>query len=113
MTAATSQYTMVGTYQTFNIIKQQLGTGNLMNWGCHKFGASPANDIHRGQLTCKVSGWNYKQPVYLKITLTQMDLYDVELIRINTRTYKTLHSVSGVYANQLGQIIQNWLNGGQ
>ena len=52
-------------------------------------------------------GRNSKGVNYIKITLTPMDLYDVEFGAIRGMNYKVKSKVSGIYADMLHQAIED------
>ena len=52
-------------------------------------------------------GRNSKGVNYIKITLTPMDLYDIEFGAIRGTTYKVKYEAKGVYADMMHKIIED------
>lgn len=80
-----------------SVILQQLGGHKFMAMvGAHNLAFS---DAGCGTLMLKFKG--SKVANYLKITLTSMDLYDVEFGKIWGMNYKVVKKVEGVYNDML------------
>jgi len=82
-----------------NTILEQLGgAGRLrMMTGAYNF-----VDLGNG-LSFKIKN---QRANYIKIKLTSMDLYDVEVGRIRGNTYKVVNSAEGLYFDQLKPFIE-------
>jgi hypothetical protein len=80
-------------------ILQQLGGANRLHamTGAYNF-------VNRGNgLSFKIKN---QRANYIKITLTSMDLYDVEVGRIRGNTYKVVAEGKGMYAEELKPFIE-------
>lgn len=86
--------------QVANTIKKQLGNKALVMIG--------AKNLAGGDkyLSFRI-GRNSKGVNYVKITLTSMDLYDVEFGAIRGTNYKVKKEVKGIYADQLHKAIED------
>ena len=94
--------------QIADIIRRQLGAGVLMRTGAHKLGY-----IRRG-LAFKVGG---KRQTYIRIKLTALDLYDIEMVKIvpegrlagvptgKMTITKTFDHAEGVHVEQLQETV--------
>lgn len=63
---------------------------------------------HEDGLSFRI-GRNKSQSNYIKITLTSMDLYNMEFWRIDARTgFKKLHSYDGIYFDMLQDLFTEY-----
>jgi hypothetical protein len=83
-----------------NTIKDQLGRQALAMMG--------AKNLVGGKdyLSFRI-GRNSKGVNYVKITLTPMDLYDIEFGAIRGTNYKVKYEAKGVYADMMHKIIED------
>lgn len=84
-------------------IFRQLG-GNKFKAMTGAYNMSYSND-GRGALSLKFKGSNKAN--YLKITLTSMDLYNMEFGKIRGHNYKVVKTYDGVYDDMLQKIFTN------
>ena len=81
-------------------IQKQLGSKSLYMIGAKKFVGGD------NYLAFRI-GRNSKGINYVKITLTPMDLYDVEFGAIRGMDYKVKSKATGIYADMLHNAIEN------
>lgn len=84
------------------ILRQLGGNRFLMMTGAKNLLSSTDG---RGSLSMRV-GRNDKAVNYVKVTLTAMDLYDIEFGRIHGTSYKVKSSVEGIYNDQLVEMFE-------
>ncbi len=87
--------------QVANTIKNQLGNKALVMMGAKNLAGGA------DYLSFKI-GRNAKGVNYIKITLTPMDLYDVEFGNIRGMKYTVKKTVKGIYADQLHDVIEEY-----
>lgn len=86
--------------QVANTIRKQLGQKAIAMMGAKNLAGG------KDYLSFKI-GKNSKGVNYIKITLTPMDLYDVEFGNIRAMKYKVKKEVTGIYADMLHKTIEN------
>lgn len=86
--------------QVAKTIQKQLGGKALMMLGAKNLVGD------KNSLSFKI-GRNSKGVNYIKITLTPMDLYDVEFGAIRGTTYKIKKAVKGIYVDMLHKTIED------
>lgn len=82
-----------------NTIKDQLGRKALVMMGAKNLVGD------KNSLSFRI-GRNSKGVNYIKITLTPMDLYDVEFGAIRGTNYKVKYKAEGIYVDQLHDTIE-------
>jgi len=85
--------------QVANTIRKQLGNKAIAMMG--------AKNLVGGDkyLSFRI-GRNSKGVNYIKITLTSMDLYDIEFGNIRGMNYKVKYEAKGIYADMMHDVIE-------
>ena len=91
-----------GGAQIAKTILQQLGGNKFIAMT----GAKNLGHTNKG-LQMKI-GRNSKGITHVKVTLTSMDTYEVEFIKVRGTNIKVVKKVKGVYADQLGEIFKKY-----
>ena len=91
-----------GGAQIAKTILQQLGGNKFIAMT----GAKNLGHTNKG-LQMKI-GKNSKGITHVKVTLTSMDTYEVEFIKVRGTNIKVVKKVKGVYADQLGEIFKKY-----
>jgi hypothetical protein len=85
--------------QVANTIKKQLGHKALVMMGAKNLVGG--DDYFSFRI-----GRNSKGINYIKITLTSMDLYDIEFGSIRGMNYKVKYEAKGIYADMMHNVIE-------
>ncbi len=85
--------------QVANTIKKQLGHKAAVMMGAKNFVGGD------NYLSFRI-GRNAKGINYIKITLTSMDLYDIEFGSIRGMNYKVKYEAKGIYADMMHDVIE-------
>jgi len=89
--------------ESFNageVLKQLGGNKFIAMTGAKQF----AQDKDKRMITFKIGGGAKNKINYIRITLTGMDLYNVEFIRIHGQKITVVEKVDGIYNDQLQKI---------
>lgn len=86
----------------FEILKEQIGIGNLMAVGAREFTRDTPNGI-----MFKVGSKRGKLEK-LVVRLREDDTYSVQYVRLNTKNYKfeANETLEGVYCDNIGRVVR-------
>lgn len=91
--------------QVINSQLNLLGLSVRWSWGIHALQALPALNGFSGGLQARVKGMKFKG--HIRIWLTGMDDYTIQLGSLRKGEFKVTKTVEGIYCDMLAETIDN------